>query len=136
MKLTILESITVSRLFPNKGSYELIKATQLFKPIIAFNEDESRKYDIYAKSSDDGRQMVSFNKDASDGYLRELNFPPILAAHISKTLKEMSDKNELEEVFLSLYEKFVNMPVPIVSAPKQGLSKEEEAKLVRAKNGN
>jgi hypothetical protein len=136
MKLTILESITVSRLFPQKGSYELMKATQLFKPVMAFNEEESRKFDIHGKQNEQGQQMVSFNKDASEGYLREVTFPPILAAYISKVLKELSDKNELEELFLSLYEKFVNIPVPIVTIPQQGLSKEEEVKAVRKKNGN
>ena len=139
MKLTILESITVSRLFPQKGSYELMKATQLFKPIMAFNEDESRKYDIYAKQNEQGQQMVSFNKDASEGYLREVNFPPVLSAHISKVLKELSEKNELEELFISLYEKFVLPKIPVIKNPANIVYMDEEIKAVRAsgkKNGN
>ena len=108
MELTILESIAVSRLLPQTGSYDLLKATEGFKVVFNFTEDEVRKFDIEGKKEENtARLMVTFNKEASDGYLRKLDFPPILAAHISKELKGLSNKDELVPEFVSIYEKFV-----------------------------
>ena len=107
MKLTILERIVVSRFLPVKTDYELLKTSEDFKPSIVFDEEESRKYDISGKTDEQGRQMITFNKEASDGYLRDIEFPPLLASFICKTLKELSKKGEITAETIPVYEKFV-----------------------------
>lgn len=107
MELTVLERILVSRFIPLKGNYELLKVAQEFKPKLNFTEEESRKYDIEGKVVEGGRQMVTFNKDASDGYLVDIKFPPLIASHIARELKKLNDENELDESLIGIYEKFV-----------------------------
>ena len=103
-----MESIIVSRLLPDKGDYELVKTTKDFKPTLNFTEEEMRKFDIESKKHEEtGRQMISFSHEATEGYLRDIKFPPLISSHVSKTLKEMSDKGELTEDFVPVYEKFV-----------------------------
>jgi len=118
LKLTMLERITVSRFLPTKGNYELMKASEeLAKPALTFTEEESRKYDVrHEVDKKTGQQLVWFNKDASEGYESDIKLPPIVSACIAKQLKELSEKEELEPVMLSVYEKFVMPPVPIVKA--------------------
>ena len=122
-----MESIAVSRLLPLKGSYDLLRVTEDFKVIFNFNEEEVRKFDIEGRKEETtARLMVTFNREASDGYLRCLDFPPILAAHISKELKGLSDTNELVPEFLTIYEKFVLPRVLIVAGNPDDLKEQEK----------
>ena len=107
LKLTILERIVVSRFLPTKADYELLKTSEDFKPSIVFDEEESRKYDISGKTDENGRQMVTFNKDSAEGYVKDIKFPPTISAYISKTLKELSEKGEITAELIPIYEKFV-----------------------------
>ena len=53
MKLTVIERIVVSRFLPFKANYELLAASErITKPSLAFNEEESRLYDIKGQKDD------------------------------------------------------------------------------------
>lgn len=62
MKLTVLERIQVSRFFPQKGNYEILRAWEDFKPELNFGEEETRKFDIAAKSLDQDRLIQEISK--------------------------------------------------------------------------
>lgn len=108
MKFTIEESILLFGFLPTVGDYETLKETMGVRDEqMIFNERETREYDIEKRVSDDGRVQVTFNKEASEGYFKEIKFPPRLKAHITSELERLNDEKKLNEQILTLYEKFV-----------------------------
>ena len=105
LKLTVEESIIILGLLPQETNYRLWKDIFKFEKDIKFTEDETRQFDIDAKQV--GEQMnVTFNKEVTEGYFREVKIPMLVRAAITAELEKRSQENKLTRHYVTLYEKF------------------------------
>ena len=105
LKLTVEESIIILGLLPQETNYRLWKDIFKFEKDIKFTEDETRQFDIDAKQV--GEQMnVTFNKEVTEGYFREVKIPMLVRAAITAELDKRSQENKLTRQYVTLYEKF------------------------------
>jgi len=108
VSLTVEERILLFGFLPQAGDYETIKEMlDVRDRQMIFDERETREYDISKVQTDDGRFQVSFNKESSEGYEKEIELSPRIAAHITGELERYNNEKKLSEQILTLYEKFV-----------------------------
>lgn len=107
MTLTILERIMVVSMLPEKGSRRLVEAIEKFRNEIKFNEEETRNYDISQRVKEGGLVEIQFNQEVAEGYEKDIKVPPILSSFIAEKLKKMDKDEQVDNRFLSLFEKFV-----------------------------
>lgn len=108
VRLTVEESILLFGFLPQVGDFETLKEMMELRDLqMIFDERETREFDITRITTEDGRFQVTFNKEASEGYERELEIGPRMAAHITEELERLNDEKKLNEQILSLYEIFV-----------------------------
>lgn len=106
LKLTLEDRLLLHTLYPQATSYPLWKALRTTRERINFNEEETRKYDISSKQVGD-QQEVQFNKEASANHIVEVDIPRAAMDFFIKTLKDLSSKEKLPEMYFDLYEKIV-----------------------------
>ena len=108
MKLNVEDRIRIYEFIPDKGSYKIMKEATKAKKLLAFNEEEVRKFDISSGLASDGKSMqVAWNREIGNEHYVDIEFPPQILSIIVKGLKDKSEKGELTENLVSLYEKFV-----------------------------
>ena len=107
MKLSIKERIFLYRFVQNqRANYLTLKELAAVKEKVTFTEKENREYDIKTENVA-GNMQITFNLEAADAGIKDIDFPPLARAHIVGQLKGLDKVGELEEALISLYEKFV-----------------------------
>ena len=101
MKLNIMERLMVAQLLPEKGSFVNLGLIRKAKENVSFNEQEHKDFQI--KATEDGR-ITWVDPGNSD---KDIEFGDTVTEIVKKALKEMDSKEELEEKYFSLFEKFV-----------------------------
>ena len=113
LKFTIEDRIRLYGLLPEKGSYELLKAVKDFEPMIRFNEEETRRFDI-KQQVDEATKIshVYYNREvaeaaAQDGESKEIKIPHALLSYMVDRLEKSSQEGELDYPMVEIYEKLV-----------------------------
>ena len=92
----------VAGLLPEKGSFVNLGLIRKAKENVSFSEKEHKDFSINVK--EDGR-VTWVDPGNSE---KEIEFGDTVTEILKKVLKEMDSKEELEEKYFSIYEKFVN----------------------------
>lgn len=85
----------------------MIKAKLAFIKHLGFNEEEGRKYGIESKALEDGRQQIFYNREAADGYVVDIDIPPVIRRTIKEILARMNSQKQIRDNLVTLYEKFM-----------------------------
>jgi len=108
MKLKVFERLIVNSLLPDKGSYVNRKLIRKASEELSFSDKENKI--LKFNQNEDGQVTWTPNLENPDEDLipeKDIDFGDTVTQMIVDKLKEMNDKEELEVVHESLYEKFV-----------------------------
>lgn len=134
MKLSVLERLLLLSLLPKEGSFTNLKLVRLAREQLSFNEAENKLLqfqqvgeqatwkDTVIVHKDTGKvveggpleidEMVKQNPNAYENKPvvepKEIKIGELVTEIIKKSLKELNEKEQLNEQHISLYEKFVD----------------------------
>lgn len=107
LKLTVEDRILIYGLIPQESDYETLRDFKKLEDDLKFNEDETRRFDIsQVKDETTGLAHVTFNKEVTEGHLKDVKLPARANAAIVERLHKLSNDKKLTYQYLPLYEKF------------------------------
>ncbi len=96
-----MERLMIAQLLPVKGSFLNLKLLRKAREDLSFDEEEHKRFNL--KQTNDGR-VEWVDPGNSD---KNIDFGVIVSNMIVKALQALDEKEELEEKYFSLFEKFV-----------------------------
>lgn len=102
MKLNMHERRTLLELLPEKSDYAGMKEIRRTREICALSVEEIQKH---GKKQADGQYLIPPDKMLS--VQKEIPLGEWMTETVRDTLRKMNEKKELEDKFVSLFEKFV-----------------------------
>lgn len=118
LKLTVEDRILIYGLIPQESDYETLRDFKKLEDELKFNEDETRRFDIsQVKDEASGLAHVTFNKEVTEGHLKDINFPARANAAVVEKLHKLSNDKKLTYQYLPLYEKFCVGEINASSTP-------------------
>jgi len=108
MELTIPERLSLLEILPAQGSIVTLRVLQELRMMIAFTEEELKKWKITTKRTNDGQgAFVTWDEDFSKE-VTDLSIGSIAVDIVKRELVKLDQESRLRTNMISLYEKFVD----------------------------
>jgi hypothetical protein len=107
IELTLSDRINLPSILKEEGNYEFLIIKKSIKNKVAVSELELEKYNIKTVSDGEQKSWITWNKEGAEAKFN-YDFSELEKNEIKLALKKLSEDNKLNDVTLSLYEKFVN----------------------------
>lgn len=98
--MKIIDRLTISWLFPEKGSFEDLILIDDIKKKASFSQEEVEEIGLKT-------EWNTLHRDATKEKDKKITFSESEKNMIAKTLKDLSEKKELTTQHLSLYRTFI-----------------------------
>lgn len=105
--LSLSDRINLPSIFASEGSYEFLIIKKSIIDKVAIKESEVSKYEIKTITEGERKGWIQWNKEGLDAKF-DYDFSELEKNEIKLALKKLSEDKKLNDVTLSLYEKFVN----------------------------
>lgn len=102
MKLNLQERLVLLELLPEKSDYAGMKEVRRTRELCSFSAEEVKEH---GAKQDDGQYRITPGKMVS--VINEIPMGEWITETVRDVLRKRNDKRELEEKFMSLYEKFI-----------------------------
>lgn len=102
MQLNFQERTALLELLPQKEDYAGMKEIQRAREELSISGEEVKKY---GEKQEDGNYRIAFAKTV--GAIKEIPMGEWLTEKIRDLLRKKNEKHDLEDKFISLFEKFV-----------------------------
>ena len=104
-KLTIGERFALLGILPGEGNFATLRIVRKLRENISLTEDEMKDFGVKQIQSNGGSQLTwDVNKATIE---KEFEFGEFAEELIRTKLKELNDKDKLENNHFTIYEKFV-----------------------------
>ena len=100
-KLNLSERFSLLQILPAESNAVTLRSIMKLKEEIGVTDEESKEFEI--KPLPNG--SISWNKKGAEE--KEFEVGEIVEEEIKKALKDLDSKKKLKEIYVSLYEKFI-----------------------------
>lgn len=108
MLLEVHERLALVTLLPKKGDYAALKTIRRCREMLSFTPEELAFYEIKnGVNPETGKPQVVWNPQKAAEMVKDIPIDEYMTNLFRNALAEMNKKGELNEDFISLYEKFV-----------------------------
>lgn len=102
MELTVMERLVIQNLLPKEANFMTLRLMRVLREDLSFSDEEIKEL----KFNQEG-EMLRWNHEAAESVVKDVEIGETMMNLITKTLKEMDEKNKLTAEHFTLYEKFV-----------------------------
>ncbi len=102
MELTIIERLALLPILPGEGSFITLKLLRQFKEELSFSEQEHKTLNLRVE---DG--LTRWNIKKQEDGIKEIKIGEVMKNIVKDTLQKLDKQEKLQEIHMSLYEKFV-----------------------------
>lgn len=107
VQLTVFERLILQNLLPKEGNFVTLRLMRVLKEALSFDELENKKLEFKQEGD-----RLTWNQEAADGIVKEVEIGETMENLIVKTLKDMDEKSKLTPDHVTLYEKFIANRTP------------------------
>lgn len=100
-KLNLPERLVLLDVLPKEGNFLAMRTMRKLRESLALSPEEIDEYEVKI-----GENRISWNPQKSE-FFKEFDFEEYVVGVIKLKLKELSEKEKLEEKHITLFEKFV-----------------------------
>lgn len=102
MELTVIERLALLPILPSEGSFITLKLLRQFREELSFSEREHKTLNLRTENG-----LTYWNIKKQEEGIKEIKVGEVMKNIVKDTLQKLDKQEKLQEIHMSLYEKFV-----------------------------